>query len=81
MPPEVSAETTFLAGDWIEFLEVAFCCLESLVEKGVLHNHQLDVALGACAAQCRCLLGVQSGSLNQIEPAVFFKGFGNFIND
>ena len=55
--------------------------LECLVEKCVLDYDKFDVGVEARTAQCRCLLGIKSGSLYKVEAAVLTQGVGDFVYD
>ena len=50
------------------------------MEKSIFYNHKLDVGIEACTTQLRGLLGIESGSLYEIETAVGLDSFGDLVD-
>ena len=64
----------------VELGVVTFEALESLVEKGVLNHHELDVSLVAGTTESCGLLSVETGGLNEIETAILLDSLGYVLN-
>ena len=65
----------------VKFAVVTFKVLECLVEKFVLHNHELDVGIVASATELRGLFSIESCSLYEVETIVGFDSLLNLLYD
>ena len=64
----------------VELSVVTFEALESLVEKGVLNHHELDVGLVAGTTQRCGLLSVKTGGLDEVEAAILLDSLGYVLD-
>ena len=65
----------------IEGCEVNLAGLESLVQKGVLHEHHLHLALEALTTQGAGAGGIQTGNVHEIEVGVLLQRLAQLLDN